>query len=371
MCPPAGPTFITPLRAKEATTMVVVGTDVHKRTHTFVAVDEVGRKLGEKVVAATTAGHYKALVWARTEFGSDLLWGIEDCRNLSARLERDLLSAGQPVVRVAPKLMAQSRASARTRGKSDPIDALAVAHAVLRHPDLPIASHDEVSRELKLLVDRREDLVAQRTSTINRLRQRVHELDPAAEPQLACLHRERPRALLGQWLHTQAGLLAELARDELADVTRLTGAINALAERIGERVRQAAPALLALPGCGELTAAKLVGETAGITRFKSEPAFARHSGVAPVPVWSGNTAGRVRLTRSGNRQLNTALHRIAITQIRLHDSPGHTYYRKRLAAGNSSTEALRCLKRRLARIVYQRLHTDHRTHDQTTQATAA
>ena len=82
-----------------------------------------------------------------------------------------------------------------------------------------------------------------------------------------------------------------------------------------------APTLLALPGCGELTAAKLIGETAGVTRFKSEAAFARHSGVAPIPVWSGNTAGRVRLTRSGNRQLNAALHRIAITQIRLDRQP--------------------------------------------------
>ena len=351
--------------------MVVVGTDVHKRTHTFVAVDEVGRKLGENVVAATTAGHLKALAWARTEFGPELLWGIEDCRNLSARLERDLLSAGQQVVRVAPKLMAQARASARTRGKSDPIDALAVAQAVLRHRDLPIASHDEVSRELKLLVDRREDLVGQRTSTINRLRQRIHELDPAADPQPASLHREKPRALLGAWLDTQSGLLAELARDELADVIRLTDAIDALAVRIGERVRQVAPALLALPGCGELTAAKLVGETAGVGRFKSEPAFARHSGVAPIPVWSGNTAGRVRLTRSGNRQLNAALHRIAITQIRLHDSLGYRYYRKRLAAGNSTKEALRCLKRRLARVVYQHLHTDDHTRHQPDQSAAA
>src|SRR4029453_7020230 len=119
--------------------MVVVGTDVHKRTHTFVAVDEVGRKLGQKVVPATTAGHLKAVSWARVEFGEDLVWGIEDCRNLSARLERDLLSAGQSVVRVAPKLMAQTRACARTRGKSDPIDALAVARAVLGGPGLPVA----------------------------------------------------------------------------------------------------------------------------------------------------------------------------------------------------------------------------------------
>jgi transposase len=338
--------------------MVVVGTDVHKRTHTFVAVDEVGRKLGEKVVKATTAGHLKAWAWAREQFGDELLWGIEDCRNLSARLERDLLTAGQSVVRVAPKLMSQTRASARTRGKSDPIDALAVAQAVLRHPDLPIASHDEVSRELKLLTDRREDLVAQRTSTINRLRQRVHELDPAAEPKAGSLHRHKPCAVLGDWLDTQHGVLAELARAELADIVRLTEAIDALAARIGERVQKVAPTLLALPGCGELTAAKLVAETAGVSRFRSESAFARHTGTAPIPVWSGNTAGRVRLNRSGNRQLNAALHRIAITQLRIPDSAGQRYYRRRLADGKGTKEALRCLKRHLARSVYRSLHTD-------------
>lgn len=350
--------------------MVVVGADVHKRTHTFVAVDEVGRKLGEKVVAATTAGHHQGLCWARAQFGSELVWAIEDCRHLSARLERDLLTAGQQVVRVPPKLMALTRKSARTRGKSDPIDALAVARAFLREPDLPIASHDEVSRELKLLVDRREDLVGQRTSTINRLLWRVHELDPAHAPKKASLDLAKHRELLGAWLDTVPGLVAELAREELADITRLTEAINALAKRIGERVRQVAPVLLAMPGCGELTAAKLVGETAGVNRFRSEAAFARHGGVAPIPVWSGNTAGRVRMTRSGNRQLNAALHRIAVTQIRL-DGLGATYYRKRLAVGDSSTEALRCLKRRLARVVFHHLHTDHHNRQTPCQPAAA
>ncbi|CDO87537.1 _1 transposase [Mycobacterium triplex] len=250
--------------------MVVVGADVHKRTHTFVAVDEVGRKLGEKVVAATTSGHRQVVRWARDQFGVELVWAIEDCRHLSARLERDLLTTGQKVVRVPPKLMALTRKSARTRGKSDPIDALAVARAFLREPDLPVASHDETSRELKLLVDRREDLVAQRTSTINRLLWRVHELDPSHAPKAASLDLAKHRDVLRAWLDTVPGLVAELARDELADVTRLTEAINALTKRIGERVRAIAPALLAMPGCGELTAAKLVGETAGVTRFKSE-----------------------------------------------------------------------------------------------------
>src|SRR3954454_7267047 len=191
--------------------MVVVGADVHKRTHTFVAVDEVGRKLGEKVVEATTAGHRQAVRWARTQFGVELVWAIEDCRHLSARLERDLLSADQKVVRVPPKLMALTRKSARTRGKSDPIDALAVARAFLREPDLPVASHDQVSRELKLLVDRREDLVAQRTSTINRLLWRVHELDPEHAVKPRSLDLAKHQQALRSWLLGLDGIVAELA----------------------------------------------------------------------------------------------------------------------------------------------------------------
>ena len=350
--------------------MVVVGADVHKHTHTFVAVNEAGRKLGEKTVKAITAGHAEAVMWAREQFGAEVIWAIEDCRHLSARLERDLFALGQKVVRIPPKLMAQTRASARTRGKSDPIDALAVARGFLREPDLPVASHDEVSRELKLLVDRREDLVAQRSATINRLLWRVHELDPEHAPKPRSLDSAKHRGILGDWLATQNGIVAELARDELADITRLTEAINALAKCIGERVRDVAPVLLSLPGCGELTAAKLVGEAAGVTRFKSEAAFARHAGVAPVPVWSGNTAGRVRMTRSGNRQLNAALHRIAVTQIRL-NGLGQTYYRHRLAAGDSTPEALRCLKRRLARVVFGHLHTDHNNRQKPCQMAAA
>lgn len=351
--------------------MVVVGADVHKQTHTFVAVDGGGRRLGEKVVTATSDGHAEAVMWARQRFGSEVMWGIEDCRNMSMRLERDLLTAGQKVVRVPTKLMTQVRASARTRGKSDPIDALAVARAVLREPDLPVASHDEVSRELKLLVDRREVLLAQRTSAINRLRWWVHELDPTKDPKPRSLRRAQPREALRVWLDTVAGVVAELARDELADITRLSEQIGALAERIGARVRDVAPTLLAIRGCGELTAAKIVGETAGVTRFKSEAAFARHSGVAPIPAWSGNTQGRMRLSRSGNRQLNTALHRIAITQIRLNGSPGQAYYRSRLAAKDTTAGSRRCLKRHLSRIVFRALHTDHQIRNRSPQTAAA
>jgi transposase len=346
--------------------MVVVGADVHKRCHTFVAVDQVGRQLGQLTVEATTKGHFRAIGWAREHFGGEVTWAIEDCRHLSARLERDLLTAGQPVVRVPPKMMAQVRASARTRGKSDPIDALAVARAFLREPALPVASHDEASRELKLLVDRRESLVSTRTRTINSLLWRVHELDPERSPKPRSLDLAKHQDVLRDWLQSVSGIVAELALDELADVVDLTRREKTLGKRIAVLAERAAPSLIAMPGCGALTAAKLVGESAGITRFKSEAAFARHAGVAPIPVWSGNTAGRVRMTRSGNRQLNAALHRIAVTQIRLTDSLGQTYYAKKKAEGMSNREALRCLKRRLARIVFH-----HLTTDQATTATCA
>jgi len=342
--------------------MVVVGADVHKQTHTFVAIDEVGRQVGQLTVAATTKGHRKAMIWAWKQFGRELRWGVEDCRHLSARLERDLLTAGQVVVRVPPKMMAEQRRIARTRGKSDPIDAAAVARAVLREPELPVASHEESSRELKLLVDRRDDLVKVRTATINRLLWRVHELDPAWAPPARSLDLAKHQQALADRLATVQGgipaLVAELAGEELAEVVELTGKINTLARRIEARTTQVAASLLAMPGVGALTAAKIVGETAGVTRFKSEAGFARHAGIAPIPVWSGNTAGRVRLTRSGNRQLNAAIHRIAITQIRL-EGLGKTYYEKKKAEGMSTPEALRCLKRRLARIVFSHLTTDH------------
>lgn len=337
--------------------VVVVGTDVHKRSHTFVAVDEVGKKLGELTVQAVPKGHDKAIRWAQGRFGTELVWGIEDCRHLSARLELDLLAAGQHVVRVPPKMMAVQRRVARTRGKSDPIDALAVAQAVLRAPDLPVASHDEASREVKLLVDHRESLVRQRTAIVNRLRWHLHRIDPAIDPAPKSLNQKVTRSRVAVLLDGLAGIDARLARELLDDIATLTARADDLQCEIAALVREQAPALLTIPGCAELTAAKLYGETAGVARFADDAKFAMHAGVAPIPVWSGSTRGRVRLNRAGNRQLNAALHRIAVTQIQ-RPGLGRAYYDKRLAAGDSTTEALRCLKRRLARIVFNTLKTD-------------
>jgi transposase len=335
--------------------MVVLGIDVHKATHTAVAVDEVGRQLDQKTVRATDSGHLQLLTWARKQWaGADLQFAVEDCRTVSGRLERALLAAGQTVVRVPPHLTAGSRTSVRTRGKSDPIDALAIARVVLREPNLPTACHDEVTRDLKLLVDHREALVNHRTQLQNRLRWHLHELDPEIYIPEGGLDRKTTLNKLAAWLSEQpASTVVRLALELVADIRALTDRANALQTELAARTKTLVPQLLALNGCGPLTAAKLLGETANINRFRSEACYAMHTGTAPIPASSGNTV-RHRLSRGGNRQLNACLHRIAITQIR-HPTRGQTYYQQRKANGDTSLEAIRALKRRLARIIYNLL----------------
>jgi transposase len=335
--------------------MVVLGIDAHKRTHTVVAVDAAGRQLGVRVTKATsTAAHLDLLRWAG-QFGSDRVWAVEDCRHLSRRLEADLLAAGEQIVRVPPKLMAHARDAARTYGKSDPIDALAVARAVLREPGLPAARLDGPERELRLLTDHREDLVAERTRMICRLRWHLHELDPDWDPGPRSLARPKNIAAVAARLAGTGGMVAAIAADLAARIAALNTDISALHRQITARVRVLAPALLALPGVAELTAAKIIGETAGVRRFKSEAAYARHNGTAPVPAWSGSP--RHRLSRTGNRQLNCAIHRIALTQAHWHP-PARAFLHKRTTRGNTKTEAIRALKRHLSDKVYQALQAD-------------
>ncbi|WP_328522684.1 IS110 family transposase [Kribbella sp. NBC_00359] len=156
--------------------MVMIGTDSHKRTHTVVAVDDVGRRLGVKTVRTNSEGHLELVCWS-AQF-DDVTFVLEGCRHLTRRLEADLLAAGCRVVRVPPRLMAGARRSDRQPGKSDPIDAEAVAVAALRHPGLPVAALDGSAREVKLLSDHRHDLVVQRTRIASQIRWYLHELDP-------------------------------------------------------------------------------------------------------------------------------------------------------------------------------------------------
>ncbi len=252
--------------------------------------------------------------------------------------------------------MAHARDAARTYGKSDPIDALAVARAALRHEDLPVAQLDGPTRELRLLVDHREDLVNERTRCINRLRWHLHELDPSWDPTARSLTSYCNIDAVTARLGALEGMVARIAGDIAAHIRDLTVQERALEREITQRVRVLAPSLLGVVGVGALTAAKIIAEVADVRRFRSKDAFARHNGTAPLPVWSSNHP-RHRLARTGNRQLNAAIHRIAVTQIRL-DGLGKRYYEKKKAEGMSTPEALRCLKRRLARVVFTHLTTD-------------
>jgi transposase len=333
--------------------MVVIGVDAHKRTHTVVAVDEAGRKLAERTVATTSDGHLELLGWSRT--WPERSWALEDCRNLTRRLEADLLRAGEAVRRVPTKLMAGARRSAREPGKSDPIDALSVARAALREPNLPVARLDGSERELRLLVDYRDVLISDRTGHQSRLRWFLVELG-IVEPPARKLALPVVLAGVDIQLVRRTEPCARVARDLIARISEMTVAIDDLARRINELTNTLAPTLMGLFGCGPLSAAKIVAETAGVSRFRSRAAYASHTGTAPIPVWSGNLV-RHRLSRGGNRQLNAALHRIAITQLRC-PSLGQAYVAKRIAAGDTKTEAIRALRRRLSDEVYRRLQTD-------------
>src|SRR3954464_9388722 len=336
--------------------MIVIGADTHKHSHTVAAVDAAtGRALGDRTARARRRSFDDLLRWARG-VGAERVWTIEDCRHVSGALERFLLVRGERVVRVAPKLMADARRSARERGKSDVIDAVAIARAAIREglDTLPVARLAGRELDIRLLVDHRERLVAQRTALINDLRWHLHDLSPELEIP--------PRALIGgRWQERVAGRLARaeqtaqvrIARDELRRIRERTRSIDALEGELAGLVAELAPRLLAERGCGVLTAAKLIGEIAGIGRFATDAKLARTAASAPIPASSGRTH-RHRLDRGGNRQLNCALHRLAVSKGRL-DPETAAYLARKQAEGKSRAGARRSPKRPRARRVWRLL----------------
>jgi transposase len=333
--------------------MIVIGLDVHKQSVTAVAVDEAGRPLGETTIRV---GSDELRSWAAV-LDQERLWAVEDCRQLTRWLEQQLVAVGEDLVRVPPKLTVPERRAGRTRGKSDPIDALAIARAALREPNLSRPRADErVYREIKLLVDHREDLVDQRRRTQQRLGWHLHQLDPTYEVPLRMLGRASHLERVGRWLtRREPELQVRLARELVSACRALNRAINDLDQELQARTTEVAPALLEMPGCAAVTAAKLLAEIGPIDRFKSDAQLARHSGVAPLEASSGRTQ-RHRLDRGGNRQLNAALYRIAITQARYY-APARAYLERKRSEGKSRREALRCLKRLLVRVVFNTLKT--------------
>lgn len=347
--------------------MIVIGTDTHKRTHTCAAVfAQTGQLAGELTASAREPGFRELLAWGRS-LDEERIWAIEDCRHVSGSLERFLVACGERVVRVPPKLMGQSRRGERCAGKSDPIDALAIARAALREgPEtLPTAYLDERSLQVKLLLDHREDLVKARSEDQCRLRWHLHDLWPELEIPAGCLDRIVWLDRIGRRLaRAEQGTRVRIARELVNEIRRRTRRIKELEREIAALVKAQAPELLELEGCGALTAAKLIAETAGAERLASDAKFARLAGVAPIPASSGNRV-RHRLDRGGNRQLNCALHRIAVSQGQAHP-PARDFLAKKQAEGKSRIEALRCLKRHLARRVWRLLLESERERPMTT-----
>jgi transposase len=330
--------------------MIVIGVDVHKHSLTAVAVDGAGRPLAE----LTLAGADEALIAWAGELDGERLWAVEDCRHVTRALERQLLTAGEHSVRVPPKLTAPERRAGRQRGKSDAIDALAAARAALREPNLDRPRlGEERFRELKLLVVHRDDLVDERRRCQQRLRWHLHQLDPRLAVPPGALDRTLQLDRVGRWLaRREQSVQVRIARDLITRCRSLGRAISELERELATLTMQTAPALLELPGCGALTAAKLLCEIGPIDRFPTDAQLARHAGVAPLEASSGRVR-RHRLDRGGNRQLNCALHRIAVTQARIHP-PARAYLERKQAEGKSRREAIRCLKRQLARVVSTR-----------------
>ena len=342
--------------------MIVIGVDAHKRSHTLVAVDAgTGELRGQLTVASSDGGALEALRFAQGLDGQRL-WAIEDCRHVSGRLERSLIAAGEGVIRIPPALTAIGRRTARTPGKSDPIDATAVALAALREglERFPAAFLDEQAMDIRLLCDYRDQLISERVRLANRLRWHLLALDAELEAQLppAALEGPRARARLTRQLRrlgdstqlriakAMLGRIAEITREE----RQLEGELTALIQRHS-------PQLLQEHGCGTITAAILIGHTAGAQRFSNEAAFARHAGTAPIPASSGNT-NRYRLHRGGDRQLNRALHVIALSRART-DPATRAYLDRKVSEGKTKREAIRCLKRHLARRFWKLLYTTH------------
>lgn len=332
----------------------MVGVDCHKKTHTAVALDRAtGVNLGELTVPARDRGHERLVAWAGS-ISDERSFALEDCRHVSGRLERHLLVSGEGVVRVPTKLMGRARRSSRSRGKSDPIDAEAVARAAIREPGLPEARLEGIERDVRLLVDHRETLVSERTKAQSKLRWLLHSIDPEIEVPLRALDRYATLQGLEQRLEELPHTVeVRIARSLVARCRELTREANSLERELTQLVEGLATELLSIPGCGALTAAKVIGEVAGVSRFPTEAKLALHAGVAPLEVSSGERK-RHRLNRTGNRQLNTALHRMAVTQIRIHE-PARAYMARRQQEGLTKREALRCLKRHLIGVVYRRL----------------
>jgi transposase len=338
---------------------VLLGIDPHKASIAVAAVVEAGGKLVERASFPQDRAGLRALErWARRF--PERRWAVENAGGLGRHLAVRLAAAGECVVDVPPKLSARVRVlSSGNARKNDGLDALATALAASRNERLAAVDPEADSEVLRLLSERREDLVAERTRALNRLHGLLRDLVPGGVTGTLSAHRAA-RILRGvRPQGASASLRRRLASEILGDVRTLDRKIVDLNGRIEAEVEACGTTLTEIFGVGPILAAKIVGTVGSVARFPTKAHyFASYSGTAPVEASSGEVV-RHRLSLAGNRHLNNALHMVAVCQARS-DARGGAYYRKKLAEGKSRKEALRCLKRRISDAGFKSLVADLR-----------
>lgn len=334
---------------------VVIAVDPHKRSWTAVVVNGSLQLQTSIRVEADRDGYRELRRFAGR--WPQARWAIEGAGGLGAPLATRLLADGLAVWDVPAKLAARVRALSTGHGrKTDEADAVSVAVAAWTATALVSVQFDETALALRALTEHRDDLVKTRTQTVNRLHVLLAHLIPGgartgltADQAADMLRRVRPRDVLG-------ATRRRLAVDLVGEVRRLDQRVAATGEQIIAAVVESGTTLTGLFGIAAMLAGKILARVGSIHRFGSAAAFASYTGTAPIAVSSGDVV-RHRLSRAGDRQLNYALHVMAITQIR-HDTPGRAYYQRKRAVGKSHKEALRCLKRRLSDVVYRTMLRD-------------
>jgi transposase len=336
---------------------VLLGVDPHKASVAVAVVDEAKGELVERATFPQNRAGLRSLErWAKRF--PERRWAVENAGGLGRHLAVRLAAAGESVVDVPPKLSARVRVlSTGNARKNDRVDALATALAAWRHERLAAVDPEAASEVLRLLSERREDLVAERTRALNRLHGLLRDLLPGGVAGTLSAHRAA-RILRG--IRPQGGASARLRRrlasEVLRDIRTLDRKIADLNERIEAEVEASGTTLIEIFGVGSILAAKIIGTVGDVARFPTKAHFASYSGTAPVEASSGEVV-RHRLSLAGNRRLNNVLHMVAVCQARS-DARGGAYYRKKLAEGKSRKEALRCLKRRVSDAVFKILQTD-------------
>lgn len=334
---------------------VVIAIDPHKASWTAAAVDS-GLQVRETIRVPVSRDGYRQLRQFARRFASPS-WAIEGAAGLGAPLATRLTADGITATDVPPKLATRVRTLSAGHGrKNDDADAASVGIAALTGPRLQSAHIDATITALRAIVEHRDDLVKTRTQTMNRLHRVLTQLIPGGAPTKLTADRAAELVRPLRPRDTLARTLRGLARDLIDEIRRLDKRIASAAEQIATAVTEAGSSLTSLYGIGTILAGRILARVGAIERFHSAAAFASYTGTAPIEVSSGDVV-RHRLSRAGDRQLNHALHVMAITQIQRHTT-GRAYYQRKRAAGKSHKEALRCLKRRLSDVVYRQLVTD-------------